>query len=301
MLAALIAREETPNPPRSGALVSSDDAVGTQVAAALATYVATTGITPTPSDTSETSPTPMPTADTTATAHAACVFDMVVEVDAPVSPAIVAARDVFVKRWEVRSTGTCPWPTDVTMEFKSGDETRLLRSPKLGQLAPGESQLIEATFRAADTQNMYASAWSLSTGNRLFGEELIVAYRVGATAVPQSLSPPTPTFTPSPTTTATLTPTLVVTKPLEFSVPVVVDCHETQTGRWWGQIGLTAWGGIGTYRYYLNYISDETEFFNGTFEIEYETGEPWLGTVIVLSGDEVRNWAGEIEPPERCR
>jgi hypothetical protein len=67
-------------------------------------------------------------------------------------------------------------------------------------------------------------------------------------------------------------------------------------------VGLTAWGGEGNYRYYLNYISDETEFLNGTFEIEAANCKAWWGTVIVTSGDEVKKWEGRIPypEPERC-
>jgi hypothetical protein len=85
-------------------------------------------------------------------------------------------------------------------------------------------------------------------------------------------------------------------------VPFVVDWHDTTEGRWWAEVGLTAWGGAGNYHYYLNYISGETEFFNGTFEIESIHCKAWWGTVIVTSGEEVLRWEGKIPYPEleRC-
>ena len=66
---------------------------------------------------------------------------------------------------------------------------------------------------------------------------------------------------------------------------------------------MTAWGGLGegSYRYYQNYVSDETEFFNGTFEFEWETGDSWSGTVIVTSGEEQVRWRGSLPMPEDCK
>jgi len=87
-------------------------------------------------------------------------------------------------------------------------------------------------------------------------------------------------------------------EPFHFSVPFVVEWRDTRDGRWWAEVGLTAWGGQGNYRYYLNYISEETEFFNGTFEIRSLNCRGWWGTVIVTSCEEVQRWEGKIPYPE---
>jgi hypothetical protein len=133
--------------------------------------------------------------------------------------------------------------------------------------------------------------WQLqdSAGNPI-GEQLEATYRVGATPTPRPTAMPTATATPE------FTPT--PTEPLHFSVPIVVEWDEQRDGTWWGQVGLTAWGGDGTYRYYLNSISEENEFFNGTFRIESRTCMGWWGTVIVTSADEVAKWEGKVEYPD---
>jgi hypothetical protein len=83
-------------------------------------------------------------------------------------------------------------------------------------------------------------------------------------------------------------------------VPVIVDWDNIPDDRWWAQIGLTAGGGDGNYRYYLNEISEETEFLNGTFEYEGRRCAPWVGTVIVISAGEEKRWTGQIHYPGVC-
>ena len=124
---------------------------------------------------------------------------------------------------------------------------------------------------------------------------------------------PTPILTPTPLPTSTSTPipptatatpefTPTPAEEFHFSVPIVVEWHDRSDGQWWAEVGLTAWGGEGNYLYYVNYISEETEFFNGTFEIETLNCKAWWGTVIVISGDDVKKWEGRIPypEPERC-
>jgi len=278
-------------------LTATFDANATQFAAWMATYQATTGVTPTPSSTPTSTPTSTPIPDLTATAWAACVFDMEVVTDRAVWPSVLVPRQRFVKRWQVENTGTCAWPQDVRLVFVSGDELEVVGEPEVAPLAPEESGGIELTLRAPGGYSRYVSVWQLQCGDGTpIGEELEISCRVGPTPTPP------PTSTPIVTATATPAFTPTPTEPLHFSVPIVVDWHHTPDGKWWAQVGLTAWGGDGNYRYYLNGISDETEFFNGTFEIEWGTCSDWWGTVIVTSGDEVARWEGRIEypDPDRC-
>ena len=299
LLAALLSQTATPTPRVSGTstktptpdLTATYDVNATQFAVWMATYVATTGVTPTPSP----NPTSTPTPDLTATAIAACVFDMEATKDWLVWPSVLIPRQRFVKQWRIKNTGTCTWPGGVQLVYVSGAELEIVSEPEIGSLAPGETTDVKLTLRAPASYNRYTSVWQLQDGaGNPIGEELEITCRVGPTPTPR------PTETPQPTETPTATPTPA--EPFHFSVPFVVDWHDTPEGKWWAEIGLTAWGGQGNYRYYLNYISEETEFFNGTFEIESLHCRGWWGTVIVTSGEEVQRWEGKIPypEPERC-
>jgi len=299
MLAALLPPAATPRPGVAGTpaytptpdLTATYDANATQFAAWMGTYVATAGVTPTPSPTSSPTPTPTPTPDLTATAIAACVFDMQVVNDQPVWPSVLMPRQRFVKRWTIKNVGTCTWPEDIRLVLVSGDELHAVVEPQIPPLSPEGTAEIEITLQAPTAYDRYTSVWQLQNGaGNPIGEQLEVTFRVGTTPTPR------PTATPTATSTPEFTPT--PTEPLHFSVPIVVEWNGQSDGTWWAQVGLTAWGGDGNYRYYLNSISEENEFFNGAFEIESRTCIGWWGTVIVTSADEVAKWEGKIEYPD---
>jgi serine/threonine protein kinase len=299
LLAALLSSAATPTSDVIGTpthtptpdLTATYDANATQFAAWMSTYVATVGATPTPSPIPSPTPTSTPTPDLTVTAIAACVFDMEVVDDRPVRPSVLMPGQRFVKRWTIRNVGTCTWPEDIRLALVSGDELHVVVEPQIQPLSPEETAEIESTLQAPTAYDRYASVWQLqdSVGNPI-GEQLEATYRVGATPTPRPTAMPTATSTPE------FTPT--PTEPLHFSVPIVVEWHDQRDGTWRGQVGLTAWGGDGTYRYYLNSISEENEFFNGAFEIESRTCMGWWGTVIVTSADEVVKWEGKVEYPD---
>jgi len=274
---------DTPTPDQTATYAVN----ATQFAAWMATYVATTGVTPTPSPT----PTSTPPPDLTATALAACQFDMEATRDWAVWPSVLMPGQRFVKRWTIENTGTCAWPGDVRLVCVSGDELDVLDKPDIDPLGPGEAAEVKIRLQAPAAYAQYTSIWQLQDGTgRPIGENLEIRCRVGPTPTPRptatSTTTPTPKFTPTPK------------EPFHFSVPFVVDWHDTHKGKWWAEIGLTAWGGEGDYHYYLNYISEKTEFFNGTFEIEVKDCRAWWGTVIVTSGDEKKRWEGRIPYPE---
>ncbi len=304
---ALFPQAGTPTPDVVIGTPTPNEAVATQIVAeidaalatrdALATYEATTGVTPTPpptpTPTPTSTPTPTPTPDLTATAIAACVFDMEVVNDPQVWPGVLTPRQRFVKRWEIENTGTCVWPEDAELVFVSGSELEIIEEPEIEPLSPGETAEIEMTLRAPPNYGDCSSTWQLqdSEGNPI-GAELEITCRAGPTPTPR----PTTTLTATPT--PELTPTSMV--PLHFSVPVIVGWDNIPDDRWWAQMGLTAGGGDGNYRYYLNEISEDTEFFNGTFEYEGRRCKPWQGTVIVTSAGEEKRWMGWIPYPDEC-
>nr|HID13905.1 hypothetical protein [Anaerolineae bacterium] len=293
LFAALLSQAATPTPGLIGTPTPTYDAVATQVAAALATYEATTGVTPTPSPTPTPTPTSTPTPDLTATAIAACVFDIKVVNDYPIWPKVLTPGQQFVKRWEIKNTGTCTWPENVKLVFISGDELAVVEEPEIEPLSPEGTSEIEIALRAPVEYGVYTSVWQLqdSEGNPI-GEELEIVCRVGPTPTPR------PTATPTAIPTPEFTPTPM--EPLHFSVPIIVDWRNIPDGKWWARVGLTAWGGDGNYRYYLNIVSEETEFFDGTFEIEYQRCKAWWGTVIVTSAGQEARWEGAIPYPGEC-
>jgi len=306
LLTALLSRAATPTPGVTGTPTSTPtpdmtatyDFLTTQVAAgvdaALSTRdaLATINVSPTSTPTPTPTPASTPTPDLTATTIAACVFDMEIINDRTVWPSVLMPGQQFVKRWTIKNTGTCTWPKDVQLIFTSGDELEITREVEIEPLSPGETAEVRITLRAPAAYKQYTSVWELQDGEgNPIGEKLMATCRVGSTPTPR------PTATPTATPTPEFTPT--PTEPFHFSVPIVVTWREIPgQGKWEAQVGLTAWGGEGNYRYYLNYISDETEFFNGSFDIEATNCKSWWGTVIVTSGEEVQEWEGEISYPD---
>ena len=296
VLAALFPPAATPAPGVTGTpthtttpdLTATHNANATQFAAWMATYEATTGVTPTPSPT----PTATPTPDLTATAIAACVFDLEVVNDQQVWPSVLMPGQQFVKHWTIQNVGTCAWPEDVHLVFTSGDELDVVERPEIEPLAPGETTEVAVTLRALTVYDSYTSVWQLQDGaGKPIGEKLEVTCRVG----------PTPTPRPTATSTATPTPEVSPTpmETLHFSVPFIVEWHDIPGGEWWAQVGLTAWGGDGSYRYYLSSVSEENEFFYGAYEFQAQLCKSWIGTVIVQSGDgQEAAWKGLLPYPD---
>lgn len=300
--AALFSQAATPTPGVTGTptftatpdLTATYDANAAQFAIWMATYEATTGVTPTPSPTSTPPPTSTPTPDLTATAIAACVFDMEVVSDRVVWPSVLTPGRRFVKRWTIENTGTCVWPEGTQLVFVSGDELNVVTEPEIEPLSPDETMEVQITLQAPMGYDRYTSVWQLQYGDEnQIGKDMEITCRVGPT--PTSQPTETPTATPAPE----FTPTPM--EPLHFSVPSIVDWRDIGGGKWWAQLGLTAWGGDGNYRYYLNVISAETEFFGGTFEIEWENCGSWWGSVYVTSAGEVMKWEGGISYPDPAR
>ena len=213
LFAAIISQMATPTPGMTGTPTPAPNAVATAVAAALATqnaqviYEATINFTPSPTPTP--TPTSTPTPDLTATAIAACVFDLEVVRNSPVWPSVLVPRQWFVKRWEIKNTGTCAWPEGAELVFVSGDELEVVEEPGIEPLAPEETLRIEITLRAPTSYDRYASVWQLqdSEGNPI-GEELEITCRVGPTPTPTPVPPTEPPPTQSPQPQATEPPPL---------------------------------------------------------------------------------------------
>jgi serine/threonine protein kinase len=223
----------------------------TQMAETVAALQATVGApTSTPTPTSVPTATPTPTPDLTATAVAACVFDIEVVSDTPIRPVVLMPGQQFVKRWEIENIGTCTWPESVQLVFVSGEELEIVEEPEVEPLAPEETAEIEITLKAPADHDAYTSVWQLQDGEgNPIGGELEITYRVG------------PTLTPRPTATPTATPTPEFTSTpverLSMSIPSLNECNSSKTK---GQIGWAFGGGPSQeYRYFFSQIAPEYE------------------------------------------
>ena len=278
LLAVIIPQTATPTPGVTGTPTATPDTVATDIAAAgaalatrdaLATYEATVNFTPSPTPTP--TPTSTPTPDLTATFIAACVFDLEVVGDRAIWPSVLMPGQQFVKRWDVKNTGTCAWPEGVQLVFASGDELEVVEEPEIESLAPEETLRIEITLRAPTSYNSYASVWQLqdSEGNPI-GEELELACRVDLTPTPRPTAmptaTPTPEFTPTPTT------------PLWMSAPVLAWCDGAKAkGRVeWGHSA----GPSNEYRFFYSSVSPESEL-PGPYR---EAGFPHVEKYFTASG-----------------
>lgn len=270
-------------PPTTPDLAATFDSLSTQVAEgvgaalatrdALATYEATINA-PTS--------TPTPTPDLTATALAACTFDMAVVTDEAIQPSVLAPGEQFAKQWTVQNTGSCAWPEDIRLVFVSGDELDVVIQPEIEPLSPSGTGEIQIALQAPPDVASYISVWQLQYGEGSpVGERLEVTFRVDL--------PPTPRPTVTPTATPTPKSTSAPREPLWMSIPGVAQCDEGRTrGRIeWGRGG----GPSDEYRYFHGQISPESELGGPYAEF---TGFPHVETYFTTSG------TLEFPVPENC-
>ena len=113
---------------------------------------------------------------------------------------VVAPGQKFLKKWEVKNTGTCTWSPTYTLGFAYGDP--MCGSPvTLGKtVAPGASVVIEIPLTAPATAGNVTSVWRLQNDQKVFfGTVLTVAINVAGT--PPTTAAPS-TETPEATVTA---------------------------------------------------------------------------------------------------
>ncbi len=280
LLAALLSQVGTPTPVVIGTPTSTPtpnltaiyNVEETEFAIRMATYEATTGVTPSPSSTPIPTSTPTPTPDLTAAAIAACEFDLEVVSDPVVSPSVLRPGQQFVKLWEVENTGTCAWPEDAELVFVSGDELQVVEAPEIEPLAPEETSEIEIALRAPTGYDRYTSVWQLQDGQGSpIGEELEITCRVGPAPTPR------PTATPTGTPTPEFTPTPA--EPLWMSVPGLAWCDES------GARGRIEWGRGGgpseEWRYFYGWVFPESELPGPYHDF---SGFPRVETYFTTSG-----------------
>jgi len=198
------------------------------------------------------------------------MYDLEIVTDTRIWPSVLMPGQQFVKRWRVRNTGTHTWPRGIELVFVSGDELEVIEKLAVELVAPGETTEIKVTLKAPTSYNTYSSVWQLQDieGNPI-GQDLEIAFRVGATPTPR------PTATPSPTATSESIPTPI--GQLWMSVPALGICSDVG-----GEITWNTSGGLDAYRYFYGAISPEYELTEPRHEF---LGYPHTMTYFTASGE----------------
>jgi hypothetical protein len=109
---------------------------------------------------------------------------------------VMAPGQVFVKKWEVKNTGTCTWTATYKLGFGYGNP--MGGSPaSIGKtVAPGATVTLEITLTAPSTAGDASGVWRLQNDKgTFFGTNLTVVIKVSGS----------PAKTPTPTEPATVT------------------------------------------------------------------------------------------------
>jgi hypothetical protein len=198
---------------------------------------------------------------------------MEVATDYKVQPDLVPPGDLFVKRWTVQNTGTCPWPSGVQLTFEAGDELEITSGSEIEPISPAEIVEIEIILGAPARPDRYTSVWRLQDGlGNPIGDELTVTFRVGLTPTPRPRATPTPSPTPKSTP--------IARESLWMSVPGITWCDSSKAN------GQVEWGNGGgpsdEYRYFQGGVSLENEL-SGSFN--QFVGFPHVATYFTTSGE----------------
>lgn len=104
---------------------------------------------------------------------------------------VFAPGEEFVKSWQLRNTGTCPWIEGYSLVFVNGDQMGSPESQPLPKVvAPGQTVDVSVTLTAPQELGDYLGRWQISDANgELFGvggfiEETIYTRIVVAVAGP---------------------------------------------------------------------------------------------------------------------
>ncbi|MBN2006401.1 MAG: hypothetical protein JXA21_23820 [Anaerolineae bacterium] len=152
--------------------------------------VGTGSATPTPAKPG--SATPTPTKPGTGAPSAACLnAGYLADVTIP-DYSTVEANKGFTKTWRVRNNGSCDWPADTQITFKSGEQLGAQANVAVGALKAGETKEISVDMKAPAADGSYKGVWRLASGDTTFGTNLTVVIRVGAGSTPATSTPAAP-------------------------------------------------------------------------------------------------------------
>ena len=111
---------------------------------------------------------------------------------------VMAPGQVFVKKWEVKNTGTCTWSPTYKLGFGYGNPMGGIPAAIGKTVAPGASITLEITLTAPSSAGDVSGVWRLQNDKgQFFGTNVTVVIKVAGT--------PAKTSTPSETPEATVT------------------------------------------------------------------------------------------------
>ncbi len=190
----------------------------------------------------------------------------------------------------LRNSSICRWEEGTHLALVYGSP---MDAPTLIPLEPieaGQRQQVILPFTAPHEIGEHTMVWEVQRGDgRAISGDITIHVVVADL----------PPFTPTPQKQIDETPTLH--EPLTLDEPQLLDWQDDpQANRWEGTVQLTAHGGSGDYRFYLDRIAAGQEIPEGLLHFRWTRCQPYPLTILVLSGDEQARWAGRIPYPGDC-
>ncbi|MCR4408580.1 MAG: NBR1-Ig-like domain-containing protein [Anaerolineae bacterium] len=142
--------------------------------------------------------------DTPVPGPTGCTLDALLVADVTVPDNTeLAPGTAFIKTWQVRNSGTCPWETGTKLVFVSGERMGGPTMVDVLPLPPGDETDVSVNLTSPATPGTYKGDWQFLTPDGVpFGPVIYVQIVVTAPSATATPIPPTQ----MPTATATLTP-----------------------------------------------------------------------------------------------
>ncbi len=190
----------------------------------------------------------------------------------------------------LRNSSICRWEEGTHLALVYGDPMGAPTSIPLEPIEAGQRQQVILPFTAPHEIGEHTMVWEVQRGDgRAISGDITVHVVVADL----------PPFTPTPQERIDATPAL--REPLTLDEPQLLDWQDDpQANLWEGTVQLTAHGGSGDYRFYLDRVAAGQEIPDGLLHFRWTRCQPYPLTVIVLSGDEQQRWEGWIPYPADC-
>jgi len=232
--------------------------------------------------------TPPPTGTTTCAQRAEVLRVETIPKDPTLPPGTVVRADITL-----RNGSACSWPEDTRLALSAGEALGNATSMALRAIPEGGQIQLQLYLRTPETPGVYRSVWEVQLPDgRAISGLITFTFNVGDL----------PTFTPVLATETALTPTPLT--PLTLAPPTLSEWTENALlETWQGRLTFAAQGGTGTYRFYQDAILAGTEITDGALSFEWRRCSDFPLTLIVVSGDAIARWEGQIPypAPERCQ
>ncbi len=139
---------------------------------AFAPTMTATPASPTPTNTPKPTNTPLVTPTATPPCYEA---EYVADITIPDYYDQLQPRQLFVKTWQIKNTGSCPWTPDFRLVFGYGEKMNGQTQPIGVDVQPGETIEVSVTLLAPQKPDTYTAAWRMSnTLGDPFGDFLTV-------------------------------------------------------------------------------------------------------------------------------